>query len=118
METWVHGRDLREPLGLPSPFDDRCWWVNDLGVRHVPYAVRKAGFRPGLSIELSLDGPGGGVWTVATDSAALDRAEVTGPAWAWLLAVTQRANGREEALAQLLRPAVADPVVQCARAFA
>ena len=47
METWVHGWDLRHPLGIPTSFDDRAWWLTDIGVRHVPYSLAKAGIVAG-----------------------------------------------------------------------
>lgn len=40
METWVHSWDLRQPLGLATAYDDRAWWVSDLGIRHVPTRSR------------------------------------------------------------------------------
>jgi uncharacterized protein (TIGR03084 family) len=121
METWVHGRDLRLPLGLPSPYDDRCWWINDLGARHVPYSLAKAGLDVNLTVALALDGPGGGEWSIGTaPGSALTGAPVTiaGPSWAWLVASAQRAPGRAEALAHLAAPAKARPVVSTARSFA
>jgi uncharacterized protein (TIGR03084 family) len=118
METWVHGRDLRLPLGLSSPYDDRCWWVNDLGVRHVPYALAKAGVELALSGELLLDGPGGGTWQFGAAGTAGEPVTLAGPSWAWLVAVAQRAPARADALAHLIGPDVASPVATTARAFA
>jgi uncharacterized protein (TIGR03084 family) len=114
METWVHGRDLRHPLGMPTAYDDRTWWIGDLGVRHVSYALAKEGIAPAPVVDLVLEGPGGGTWQ--RDGAAVT---VTGPAWAWLLVVTRRAPGRPEALAALSSSAPAGTaVVETARAFA
>lgn len=114
METWVHGRDLRHPLGLPSTYDDRTWWVGDLGVRHISYAMTKSGLAPTPIADVVLEGPGGGSWRREGSSVT-----IVGPAWAWLLAVTRRAAGRPEALAALSWSAPeGKPVVEGARAFA
>ena len=118
METWVHGRDLRLPLHLPSPYDDRCWWVNDLGVRHVPYALAKAGLDPDVGVDLMLEGPGGGEWRSALAATIGGPVNISGPSWAWLVAVAQRAPGREDALAQFIGPVAAGPVLETARAYA
>ena len=118
METWVHGRDLRLPLDLPSPYDDRCWWVNDLGVRHVPYALAKAGLDLDVGVDLVLEGPGGGEWRSVLGAATGEQVTISGPSWAWLVAVAQRVPGREGALARLVGPVAADPVLETARAYA
>ncbi|WP_433496635.1 maleylpyruvate isomerase N-terminal domain-containing protein [Sphaerimonospora sp. CA-214678] len=126
METWVHGWDLRHPLGIPMRFDDRAWWVADIGVRHVPYSLTKAGIDPGpVELSVSLVGLGGGSWTrvlVASASTASPPTSVriSGPAWAWVVLVSRRWPGRAGAQTALRVDAgeLGRAVVEQARAFA
>ena len=124
METWVHGWDLRHPLGIPTSFDDRAWWLTDIGVRHVPYSLAKAGVVAGpVELTVSLDGPAGGSWTRTFAGAAETRpssVRVSGPAWAWAVLVTRRWPGRASAREALrVGPAgLGGTLLEHARSFA
>lgn len=127
METWIHGWDLRHPLARNTPFDDRAWWVADMGVRHVPYALAKEGVEvAAMALTFNLDGTGGGLWcreVGQTDAAAHTQPSpvlITGPSWAWVVAATRRRPGRSAALSALdVVPAEARAVLLgSARAFA
>jgi uncharacterized protein (TIGR03084 family) len=126
METWVHGWDLRHPLGIPMPFDDRAWWLTDIGVRHVPYALAKAGVEPRpIELSVSLTGPGGGSWRrsvgVSTSTASPPASvRICGPSWAWAVLVSRRWPGRGTAQAALSVDGgeAGGAVVEHARAFA
>jgi uncharacterized protein (TIGR03084 family) len=91
MEAWIHGWDLRRPLGIPQPFDDRVWWVSDLAVRTLPYAFAKARRRPpARDVRVALDGPGGGIWERRLPDGDEGSVIVSGPSWAWLVLAGRR----------------------------
>jgi uncharacterized protein (TIGR03084 family) len=46
METFAHGHDIREALGLPVAVTGRLWPVADLGVRTRNFAYRNRGLQP------------------------------------------------------------------------
>ena len=89
METWAHGQDVHEALGLPPAATDRLRHVAELGVRTRPFSYRVRGLSPPTTeIRVELDPPGGGqVW--AWGPAAAPDA-VRGPALDLCLVVTQR----------------------------
>lgn len=91
METWIHGWDMRWPLRIDQPFDDRCWWLADIAVRHVPYALRLAD-APSASVDLRvrLDGVGGGVWDRQIGQPPAHPVSIGGPAWAWVTWASRR----------------------------
>jgi uncharacterized protein (TIGR03083 family) len=64
IEWWLHGEDLREGAGLEE--NPQHWPVhlaNDLAIRMLPYSLGQAGLSfPGRSIEVDLEGVGGGTW--------------------------------------------------------
>lgn len=96
METWIHGWDMRWPLELGQPFDDRCWLVADLGVRHVPYALRLAGVpSPSIDLRVRLTGTAGGTWNRTIGGPPRSPVSISGPAWAWTTWASQRAPARE-----------------------
>ena len=91
METWIHGWDLRRPLGIPQPFDDRVWWVSDLAVRTLPYAFAKERRHPPAgTVRVTLDGPGGGTWERRLPDGGEGTVTVSGPSWAWLVLAGRR----------------------------
>lgn len=109
METWVHGWDFRWPLSLPQVLDDRAWWISDIAVRHLPYGLRKHRLAvPNVRVRVELEGPGGGEWVrdLAGDGAAVETAEIAGPAWAWITWTTRRHPG--EAARQALTTSGSD----------
>ena len=88
METWAHGLDIADALGVHRPVTDRIRHVADLGVRtrdhRVPHA-RAAGSRravPGRADRAVRSG-----WTWGPADA---EQRVTGPAVDFALLVTQR----------------------------
>jgi uncharacterized protein (TIGR03084 family) len=91
METWIHGWDVRRPLGIAQPFDDRVWWVCDLAVRTLPYAFAKERRRPPAgTVRVELGGPGGGVWERRLPGGAEGTVRLAGPSWAWLVLAGRR----------------------------
>lgn len=88
METWAHGQDVADTLGVTREPTDRLRHVAHIGVgaRAYSYVVngREA---PPTPIRVELAAPSGGTWAWGPQD-AVDR--VTGPALDFCLAVTQR----------------------------
>lgn len=63
-EWWSHGEDIRGGAGLPSRGEHwPIYALNDLAIRALPWALGLAGLTyHGRSVEVALDGPGGGRW--------------------------------------------------------
>ena len=88
METWAHGVDVTDALGLPPSATDRLRAVAHLGVATRGFAHLQHGRpAPADDVRVELVAPSGAVWTWGGESAA-DR--VTGPALDFCLRVTQR----------------------------
>jgi uncharacterized protein (TIGR03084 family) len=97
METWAHGQDVADALGvdrLPTP---RLRHVAEIGVRTRGHAFRNRGLpEPAEPVYVALDAPGGtDRWTWGDDTAA-DR--VTGSAVDFCLVVTQRRHPGDTSL--------------------
>lgn len=64
IEWWFHGEDIRESAGLEE--NPQHWPVhlaNDLAIRMLPWSLGQAGLSfPGRSIQVDLEGVGGGTW--------------------------------------------------------
>ncbi len=88
METWAHGADVADALGVEVPATDRLSHVARLGVatRAWSYAVRGDAVPDGR-VRVSLTAPSGATWEFG-DADADDA--VTGPALDFCLVVTQR----------------------------
>lgn len=96
METWAHGRDVADALGVTPPPTDRVRHVCHLGVRTRGFAHALHGLdAPTADVRVELTGPGGATWTWGDPDAA-DR--VTGPAEDFALLVTQRRHRDDLAL--------------------
>lgn len=86
METWAHGQDVADALGLDPVTSDRLRHVCHLGVQARPYAYLVHGVEnPAVPVRVELTGPGAGEWGPAD---AADR--ITGTALDFALLVTQR----------------------------
>ncbi|HUY67243.1 MAG TPA: TIGR03084 family metal-binding protein [Acidimicrobiales bacterium] len=106
METWAHGQDVADALGVERRPTDRLRHVAHLGVRARPfsYLVRSREAPPGR-IDVVLAAPTGEPWRwqvgeVADDGAAghTPASVVRGPALDFCLVVTQRRNLADTAL--------------------
>jgi uncharacterized protein (TIGR03084 family) len=96
METWAHGQDVADALGVRRQPTERLRHIAHLGVRTLGFSFRLHGRpAPALPVRVELAAPGGGTWTWgppdATDT-------VRGPALDFCLAVTQRRNVADTAL--------------------
>jgi uncharacterized protein (TIGR03084 family) len=90
METWAHGHDVADALGVAPSRDDRVRHVVHLGVRTRGYAFTNRGLEPPTApIRVALRLPGGGVFEHGPEDAAQS---VTGSAYDFALLATRRAH--------------------------
>ena len=88
METWAHGQDVADALGVKRPPTARIRHVCDIGIRARPFSYRNRGLEaPDTPLRVELTAPDGTLWEWGP-SDATDR--VTGPALDFALVVTQR----------------------------
>jgi uncharacterized protein (TIGR03084 family) len=96
METWAHGEDVRETLGVPPLATDRLRNIAHIGVATRGFAYVNRGLDPpDWDVRIELTGPDGDLWAWGPEDAA-DR--VTGAAADFCLTVTQRRNVADTAL--------------------
>jgi uncharacterized protein (TIGR03084 family) len=96
METWAHGQDVADTVGVRREPTDRLRHIAHLGVGARPFSYLVHGKQPPQSpIRIELVAPGGAAWTWGPDHAA-DR--VTGPALDFCLVLTQRRHRDDTAL--------------------
>lgn len=93
METWAHGQDIADTVGVHRRPTDRLRHVAHLGVRtrDFSYALRNLAAPPG-EVYVELVSPADETWTWG-DAAAEHR--VSGPAEDFCLVVTQRRHLRD-----------------------
>jgi uncharacterized protein (TIGR03084 family) len=96
METWAHGQDIADTLGVVRPATARLRHVAHIGIGARPYSYL-VNHRPLPTepIRVELAAPDGGTWTWGPADAA-DR--VTGSALDFCLAVTQRRHRSDTGL--------------------
>ncbi|HUQ54162.1 TIGR03084 family metal-binding protein [Lentzea sp.] len=114
METWAHGQDVADALGVVREPTARLKHVCHLGVRTIGFAFLLNGKAvPDVPVRVELTAPGGELWTWGPQDA---ENRISGPAldFAWL--VTQRRN-RDELAIEAGGP-VAREWVPIAQAFA
>jgi uncharacterized protein (TIGR03084 family) len=88
METWAHGIDVDDALGVTAEPTDRIRNIAHLGVRTRNYAFGSAGLeKPAEEFRVELKAPSGELWTWGPEEAAQ---RVTGSAYDFCLLVTQR----------------------------
>lgn len=114
METWAHGQDVADALGVRRVPTDRLKDIAHLGVRtrSFAYAINDLPVPP-AEPRIELTAPSGELWTWGPEDAA-DR--ITGPAEDFCLAVTQRRELSE--LALVATPGAATEWLTIAQAFA
>ncbi|MEP6561415.1 MAG: TIGR03084 family metal-binding protein [Nakamurella sp.] len=96
METWAHGQDIADALGVDRAPTDRIRHVADLGVRTRDHGFRVHGLAaPESEFRIELTAPSGAKWVWGPDDA--DQA-VSGPAVDFALLVTQRRHPDDLAL--------------------
>ncbi|MQA84285.1 MAG: TIGR03084 family protein [Streptosporangiales bacterium] len=114
METWAHGQDVADGLGVDREATPRLRHVCHLGVRAIPNSYLVRGLRPPETpIRVELAGPDGEAWTWGPEDAA---DAVRGPALDFCLVVTQRRHPDDTGL--VTRGPVASEWISIAQAFA
>ena len=97
METWAHGQDVADALGVERPATDRLRHVCHIGVQARPFSLM-INHRPAddTPIFVSLLGPSGDEWTWGSPDAA--GGSLLGTALDFALVVVQRRNLADTAL--------------------
>ena len=96
METWAHGGDVADALGVARTPTDRLRHIVRLGVRTRDFAFGVHGLTPPFEeFRVELTAPSGELWVYGPEDAT-DR--VTGPALDFCRLVTQRAHRTDLAL--------------------
>jgi uncharacterized protein (TIGR03084 family) len=114
METWAHGLDVTDALGLPPSVSPRLLHVADLGVRTRNFSFAQRGLpAPAEPVRVELAAPDGPDWAWGPEDA---EQRVTGSALDFCLRVTRRRHRADLAL-QVTGPD-ADRWLDVAQAFA
>jgi uncharacterized protein (TIGR03084 family) len=88
METWAHGEDIADALGVRRAATDRIRHVADLGVRTRDHSFSTRGLPvPDAPFRVELTAPSGAEWTWGPEDA---EQRVTGPALDFALLVSRR----------------------------
>ena len=114
METWAHGQDVLDTMGIARVPTARMRHVADLGIRALRYAYTVNGLPvPAEPIRVELAGPDGAPWVWGPAGAAN---RVSGTVLDFCLLVTQRRHRDDTALE--VSGAVARQWMSIAQAFA
>lgn len=114
METWAHGQDVADALGVVRVPTVRLRHVATLGVRAMPYGFAMRGLPiPAGPVRVELTLPGGTVWAAGPIGVP---DVVRGPALDFCLLVTQRCHRHDTTLE--VAGETADAWMEVAQAFA
>ena len=114
METWAHGLDVADALGVTLEPHDRVRHVVHIGVRTRSFSFTNSGLpAPEREVRVALTAPSGASWSYGPEDA--DQ-RITGPAWDFALLVTQRRHRAD--LDLVAEGAEADRWLDVAQAFA
>ena len=114
METWAHGQDVADALGVVRTPTERLRHVARIGVRTRDYAFGVRGLTPPAEeFRVELVGPSGDTWVYGPEDAPQ---RVTGPGLDFCLLVTRRAHRAD--LAVRAEGPDADRWLDIAQAFA
>lgn len=115
METWAHGQDVVDALGLVRPPTARLRHVARIGVLAFPNSFVTRGLDvPDVPVSVTVDDPGGGEAWHWGDAASAN--SITGPAEDFCLVVTQRRHVDDTQLT--VQGEVARRWMEVAQAFA
>lgn len=114
METWSHGLDVVDVVGIERPDTDRLRHVAFIGVRARPYSYTNRGMDvPAVPIRISLTAPSGAAWEMGEDT---NENVIRGSATDFCRVVTRRRHVADTALE--VRGPVAEEWMGIAQAFA
>jgi uncharacterized protein (TIGR03084 family) len=114
METWAHGQDVADALGLEYPQSDRLRHIADLGVKTLGFSFTNRGLKaPDVPVRVRLIAPDGSELSWGPEDAVNS---VSGPVVDFCLVVTQRRHRDDSAL--LTEGPVADEWMSIAQAYA
>ncbi len=114
METWAHGLDVTDTLGMDPTLTPRLRHIAEMGVRTRDFAFSIHGRRsPWSAFRIELSAPGGDRWTWGPEDAA-DR--ITGSALDFCMLVAQRRH--RDDLALVATAGMADQWMNIAQVFA
>jgi uncharacterized protein (TIGR03084 family) len=114
METWAHGQDVYDTIGIAHPFSPGLRSIAHLGVATFAFAHTLNGMPvPEEAIRVTLHSPDGDEWVWGTNDSAN---HVYGPAQDFVLTVTQRRHWTETGLTAV--GPVAQGWLDIAQAFA
>ncbi|MER6086412.1 TIGR03084 family metal-binding protein [Streptomyces sp. NPDC001833] len=114
METWAHGHDIAESLGVVQPATDRLHHIAHLGVQTFAFSFQSRGRAvPDSRVRVELTAPDGAQWVWGPDGAPHS---VTGSALDFCLVVTRRRHVDDTAL--VVTGEVAAEWMTIAQAFA
>ena len=96
METWAHGQDIADALGVRREPTDRLHGIAHIGVRTRDFAyTMRAVPVPEVEFRVELTAPSGELWTWGPVDA---RQRITGPALDFCLLVTRRRHPHDLAV--------------------
>lgn len=114
METWSHGLDVVDVVGIDRPDTDRLRHVAFIGVRARPYSYSNRGMDvPAVPIRISLRAPSGATWEMGEET---DENVIRGSATDFCRVVTRRRHVADTDLE--VRGPVAEEWMGIAQAFA
>ena len=90
METWAHGQDIVDALGIRRKPTERLYHIAHLGVSTFGWSFSNRQLEvPDAAVRVELSGPSGDIWTWGAEE---DKDVVKGPAEDFCLVVTQRCH--------------------------
>ena len=114
METWAHGQDVVDTLGIVRDPTERLRHIAHIGFNTFGWSYVNRGMKaPDVPVRVELTGPGGDAWTWGPEDAGN---RVRGKAQDFCLVVTQRRNVADTGLA--VEGEVAQEWMRLAQAFA
>ncbi len=114
METWSHGLDVVDVVGIERPDTDRLRHVAFIGVRARPYSYSNRGMDvPAVPIRITLTAPSGATWEMGEES---DENVIRGSATDFCRVVTRRRHVADTNLE--VRGPLAEEWMGIAQAFA
>jgi len=88
METWAHGQDVVDALGIERKETDRLKHVAHIGLITFGWSYMNRGLNvPDVAVRVELNGPSGDIWTWGPEDASQS---IKGPAQDFCLVVIQR----------------------------